>query len=69
MRPVLAVIAKRRGEFLNFVIYLSSMTYDIYTLSAVQVIQLERKGFFRVDHPYGGSAAKPAVLIAIPDGN
>ncbi len=33
-----------------------------------QVIQLERKGFFRVDKPYGGTAGKPAVLFAIPDG-
>jgi hypothetical protein len=29
---------------------------------------LERKGFFRVDKPYGGTAGKPAVLFAIPDG-
>jgi glutamyl-tRNA synthetase len=32
------------------------------------VIQLERKGFFRVDKPYGGSESKPAVLFLIPDG-
>ena len=38
------------------------------TVPAGTVIQLERKGFFRVDQPYGGSAAKPAVLFAIPDG-
>jgi hypothetical protein len=31
------------------------------------VIQLERKGFFRVDSAYGG-VGKPPVLFAIPDG-
>ena len=31
------------------------------------VVQLERKGFFRVDQAYGG-ANKPIVLFAIPDG-
>lgn len=31
------------------------------------VIQLERKGFFRIDRAYGGKD-KPAVLISIPDG-
>jgi len=38
------------------------------TVQAGSVIQLERKGFFRVDQAYGGSASKPAVLFAIPDG-
>lgn len=38
------------------------------TVQAGEVIQLERKGFFRVDTPYGGSADKPAVLFLIPDG-
>jgi len=37
-------------------------------VQAGEVIQLERKGFFRVDTPYGGSADKPAVLFLIPDG-
>ena len=31
------------------------------------VVQLERKGFFRVDEPFTGGAA-PMVLFAIPDG-
>lgn len=34
---------------------------------AGEVIQLERKGFFRVDQAFGGPS-KPAVLFAIPDG-
>jgi glutamyl-tRNA synthetase len=38
------------------------------TLVAGNVIQFERKGFFRVDKAYGGSPDKPIVLIAIPDG-
>jgi len=38
------------------------------TVTAGTVIQFERKGFFRVDQPYGGSPDKPAVLFAIPDG-
>lgn len=33
------------------------------------VLQLERKGFFRVDHAYDATAAKPTVVLyAIPDG-
>ena len=36
-------------------------------VNAGEVIQLERKGFFRVDKAYGGPG-KPAVLFAIPDG-
>lgn len=36
-------------------------------LSAGTVIQLERKGFFRVDQAFGGKN-KPMVLFAIPDG-
>lgn len=31
------------------------------------VIQLERRGFFRVDKPYGGEG-KPLVLFMVPDG-
>lgn len=36
-------------------------------VNAGDVIQLERKGFYRVDKAYGGPG-KPAVLITIPDG-
>eukprot|EP00775_Hariotina_reticulata_P007441 gene7441-7651_t len=32
------------------------------------VLQLERKGYYIVDKPYGGSPDKPAVLLNIPDG-
>jgi glutamyl-tRNA synthetase len=32
------------------------------------VLQLERKGYYIVDDPYGGSPDKPAVLLNIPDG-
>ena len=38
------------------------------TLQKGDIIQLERKGFYKVDAAYGGDAAKPAVLLAIPDG-
>jgi glutamyl-tRNA synthetase len=37
-------------------------------VQAGEVIQLERKGFFRCDVAYGGSADKPAILFLIPDG-
>jgi len=33
-----------------------------------EVLQLERKGFFRCDQAYGGSLDRPAVLFLIPDG-
>jgi glutamyl-tRNA synthetase len=33
-----------------------------------QVVQFERKGFFRCDRAYGGSPDKPAVFFLIPDG-
>lgn len=36
-------------------------------LNKGDVIQLERKGFFRVDESYV-SDSKPVVLFAIPDG-
>jgi hypothetical protein len=36
-------------------------------VKAGEVIQLERKGFFRCDVAYGGPD-KPAVLFFIPDG-
>ena len=35
-------------------------------LKVGDVIQLERRGFFRVDVPYGGSTDKPLVLFMIP---
>mmetsp|Transcript_5208 Transcript_5208/g.8013 ORF Transcript_5208/g.8013 Transcript_5208/m.8013 type:complete len:905 (+) Transcript_5208:75-2789(+) len=38
------------------------------TVQTGEVIQLERKGFFRCDKAYGGSPDKPAVLFLIPDG-
>jgi glutamyl-tRNA synthetase len=37
------------------------------TIQAGQVIQLERKGFFRCDEAYGGPE-KPAVFFLVPDG-
>ena len=43
------------------------VTLSLFSV-VVQVIQLERKGFYRVDQAYGGSADKPAVLFLIPDG-
>ena len=36
-------------------------------INAGTVIQLERKGFFRVDSAYGGPGVPP-ILFAIPDG-
>ncbi len=38
------------------------------TVVVGQVIQFERRGFFRCDVAYGGSADKPAVMFMIPDG-
>lgn len=39
------------------------------TVAAGSVIQLERKGFFRVDQAFkSGAESKPMVLFAIPDG-
>ena len=40
----------------------------IRTVTEGQVIQFERRGFYRCDTPYGGSADKPAILFMIPDG-
>lgn len=37
-------------------------------VAAGEVIQLERKGFYRCDVPYGGGPDRPAVLFLIPDG-
>lgn len=41
---------------------------NMSSLKKGDIIQLERKGYFIVDVPYGGSADKPAVLFSIPDG-
>lgn len=41
---------------------------NMAALKKGDIIQLERKGYFIVDVPYGGSADKPAVLLSIPDG-
>ena len=37
-------------------------------LKAGDVIQLERRGFYRVDAPYGGDDSKPLQLFNVPDG-
>lgn len=37
-------------------------------LPAGALLQLERRSYYRVDVPYGGSPDKPAVLFAIPAG-
>lgn len=58
-------------DFLTPVTKIESAALADPCLASVQqgdVIQLERKGFFRCDQPYGGSAEKPIVLFAIPDG-
>jgi len=41
---------------------------NLKTLKEGDVIQLERRGFYRVDQPYRGSCDKPIVLYMIPDG-
>jgi glutamyl-tRNA synthetase len=41
---------------------------NLKTLKVGDVIQLERRGFYRVDSPYRGSEDKPIVLYMIPDG-
>jgi len=41
---------------------------NLKTLKVGDVIQLERRGFYRVDAPYRGSTDKPIVLYMIPDG-
>mmetsp|Transcript_16484 Transcript_16484/g.19023 ORF Transcript_16484/g.19023 Transcript_16484/m.19023 type:complete len:1058 (+) Transcript_16484:153-3326(+) len=41
---------------------------NLKTLQAGEVIQLERRGFYRVDQPYRRSVDKPIVLYMIPDG-
>eukprot|EP00600_Ochromonadales_sp_CCMP1393_P001035 CAMPEP_0174984316 /NCGR_PEP_ID=MMETSP0004_2-20121128/17655_1 /TAXON_ID=420556 /ORGANISM="Ochromonas sp., Strain CCMP1393" /LENGTH=790 /DNA_ID=CAMNT_0016236713 /DNA_START=56 /DNA_END=2428 /DNA_ORIENTATION=- len=58
-------------DFVNPVTKVESMALAdplLRTVAAGEVVQLERKGFFRVDKPFGGSADKPAVLFLIPDG-
>uniref|UniRef100_A0A383W857 glutamate--tRNA ligase n=1 Tax=Tetradesmus obliquus TaxID=3088 RepID=A0A383W857_TETOB len=41
---------------------------NMSALKKGDLLQLERKGYFICDVPYGGSADKPAVLFSIPDG-
>jgi len=41
---------------------------NLKTLKEGDVIQLERRGFYRVDQPYRGSHEKPIVLYMVPDG-
>lgn len=38
------------------------------TLKEHDIIQLERRGFYRVDRPYGRGEGKPLELFMIPDG-
>lgn len=41
---------------------------NLKTLHKGDVIQLERRGFYRVDQPYRGGYDKPIILYMIPDG-
>jgi glutamyl-tRNA synthetase len=41
---------------------------NMASLKKGDIIQLERRGYYIVDQPYGGAADKPAVLFSIPDG-
>jgi glutamyl-tRNA synthetase len=41
---------------------------NMASLKKGDILQLERKGYFICDVPYGGSADKPAILFSIPDG-
>ena len=41
---------------------------NMAALAKGDVIQLERRGYYIVDVPYGGSPEQPAVLFHIPDG-
>jgi glutamyl-tRNA synthetase len=57
-------------DFLNPVTRLESdglADACLRVIPAGEVIQLERKGFFRVDRAYGGPEC-PAILFGIPDG-
>lgn len=38
------------------------------SLQKGEIIQLERRGFYRVDSPYINNTTKPIVLYMIPDG-
>lgn len=60
----------------NFVDHLTPVTraemqllgdHELRTLKTGDVVQLERRGYFRVDAPYL-SAEKPLVLFMVPDG-
>jgi glutamyl/glutaminyl-tRNA synthetase len=65
---------KEGCDFKDFVTPVSRAETDalgdpyLRTVQKGEVIQLERKGFFRCDQPYGGSPDKPAMLFLIPDG-
>jgi glutamyl-tRNA synthetase len=67
-------VIKEGQDFKDFVTPVSraetSALGDPYlrTTQRGEVVQLERKGFYRCDRPYGGSADKPIVLYLIPDG-
>jgi glutamyl-tRNA synthetase len=67
-------ILKDGSDFKDFVTPVSRAETDalgdpyLRTVQKGEVVQLERKGFFRCDKPYGGSPDKPAVLFLIPDG-
>lgn len=41
---------------------------NIRNLKEGDIIQFERKGYYRLDKAYGGDASKPAVFFTIPDG-
>lgn len=41
---------------------------NMAALKKGDILQLERKGYFICDVPYGGRADKPVVLFSIPDG-
>ena len=58
-------------DFVNPVTRAETMAHGdacIRTVKSGDVIQFERKGFFRCDQAYGNSADKPAVFFLIPDG-
>lgn len=48
---------------------------ELRRVKAGEIIQLQRKGFFRCDVPYGGKASpytsreQPIVLFHVPDGH
>ena len=58
-------------DFVNPVTRAETLAYGdacIRTVRRGDIIQFERKGFFRCDEAYGGSPEKPAVFFLIPDG-